>query len=97
MEQARDHTHLGVGYYDPGKNVVELGTAFRTGDEPKDRANRAGMILHEASHSIIGSKDIFNEHGEPTSQGKPTNPGDKVGCMLSYFLRRATGSHLLFS
>ena len=94
MEQAQHPTHLGPGFYDPGKNTVELGSAFHSGNSAEDKKNREGTILHESSHAILGTKDIFDKHGHPTSQGKPMNAGDKVGCMFSCFLRRATGSHL---
>lgn len=79
MEQAQHPTHLGPGFYDPGKNTVELGSAFHSGNSAEDKKNREGTILHESSHAILGTKDIFDKHGHPTSQGKPMNAGDKVG------------------
>ena len=95
MEQAKDHNFAGQGYYDPGKKLVGVGSAFHSGNSAEAKASRAGTIIHESSHAILGSKDIFDKHGSPTDHGKPTNPGDKVGCMFSCFLRPATGSHLL--
>jgi len=79
MEQAKDSNYAGQGYYDPGKNVVGVGSGFHQGTSADARATRAGTIIHEASHSILGTKDIFDKNGSPTSRGKPTEAGDKVG------------------
>ena len=91
MEQAKNPDFAGQGYYDPNKKTVELGSAFFTSSPEV----QAGTILHEASHSILGTSDIFDKNGNPTNRAKPTEPGDKVGCMFSCFLRRATDSRLL--
>ena len=91
MQQAKNANFGGQGYYDPNTGFVELGSAFYTSSPEM----QAGTILHEASHSILGTADIFDKNGKPTSRAKPTEPGDKVGCTFSCFLRRATDSHLL--
>ena len=91
MEQAKNSKFGGQGYYDPNKKTVELGSAFHSSSS----SQRAGTIIHEASHHILGSSDIFDKHGSPTNRAKPTEAGDKVGCMFLCFPCRATGSHLL--
>jgi hypothetical protein len=89
MDDAQHPTHIGPGYYDPNTKLVQLGSGFHVGTTPEQRA---GTILHEASHSVLGTSDIFNKDGKPTSQARIQNPGDKSGCTFS-LLRRAQDLH----
>ena len=79
MGEAKDPNMLGPGAYNPSTDKVHLGTGFHAGTTPEERA---GQVLHEASHAVIGTKDVFNAQGQPTDQQKATNAGDKTGCML---------------
>ena len=79
MGEAKNPNMLGPGAYNPNSQRVELGSGFHLGTTPEQRA---GQILHEASHAVIGTKDVFNAQGQPTNQQKATNAGDKTGCML---------------
>jgi hypothetical protein len=92
MVDAQHPTYTGPGFYDPNTKLVQLGTGFHAGTTPE---YRAGAILHEASHSIIGTSDIFNKNGQPTMQSRIENPGDKSGCTFSFLPRRARDRHLL--
>jgi hypothetical protein len=67
MEQAQDLNDGGLGFYDPNSGRVELGSGFHLDTTPEQRA---GFILHEASHAVIGTKDVFNANGHPHGPGK---------------------------
>jgi hypothetical protein len=79
MGDAKHPTMLGPGAYNPNSGRVELGSGFHLGTTPEQRA---GQVLHEASHAVIGAKDVFDAHGNPTDRQKATATGDKIGCTL---------------
>jgi len=79
MGEAKNPNMIGPGAYNPNTQKVELGSGFHLGTTPEQRA---GQIMHEASHAVIGTKDVFDASGKPTDRQKATNAGDKTGCTL---------------
>lgn len=68
----------GMGETHPTTGHVSFGTAFYS--PLTEDHERAGSVLHEASHSILGTKDVWSASGQPLDKGKP-GPGEHSGCM----------------
>lgn len=83
--------HSGMGAYNPNTGHVSFGSAFHS-TLTKDH-ERAGAVLHESSHKILGTKDVWSGSGQPLDKTKP-GPGDHIGCMFYLFVSAPHYSHL---